>query len=65
MDYHVVSTASTFGRTAAMQSLRAPKSVFSVGPYFSATRSCKPDEHDTLDRLAFVGIDMGVWLMGI
>ena len=65
MDYHVVSLASTFGRTAAMHSLRAPQSVFSVGPYYSATRSCKADEHDTLDRLGYVGIDMGVWLMGI
>jgi len=33
--------------------------------FTESLRSCRQEEHDTLDSLALVGIDRQLWFMGI
>ena len=64
-DYQIISQASTFGRTAGFQSLRAPNSMYTIRRPASITRRCGPDDHDKMEDLTKVGIFGNLWYMGI
>lgn len=64
-DFQIVSQASTFGRTAGFQSMRAPDSMYTVQLPYANPRRCGPGDHDTMADLTRIGIHGGVWYMGI